>query len=53
MGFAGYADFRPDVSRWGKRGELRCENLLDLPVGKTGRKGEPEPELNGYTVEWR
>jgi hypothetical protein len=30
MGFALYADFRPDVDGWGKRGELRCETLLGL-----------------------
>lgn len=42
-GFAVYADFRPDVSGWGKRGELRCETLLSL------RKKAPmaKPELSG------
>jgi len=30
VGFALYADFRPDVNGWGKRGELRCETLLGL-----------------------
>ncbi|KAI0304087.1 hypothetical protein BC826DRAFT_894815, partial [Russula brevipes] len=30
VGFALYADFRPDVSGWGKRGELKCETLLGL-----------------------
>jgi hypothetical protein len=39
VGFALYADFRPDVSGWGKRGELRCETLLGL---RKGPKGEPE-----------
>jgi len=39
VGFALYADFRPDVSGWGKRGELKCETLLGLR--KKGLKGEP------------
>ena len=30
VGFALYADFRPEVSGWGKRGRLRCETLLGL-----------------------
>ena len=30
VGFALYADFRPEVTGWGKRGELRCEVLLAL-----------------------
>ena len=38
VGFALYADFRPEVSGWGKRGELRCETLLGLR--KKGAKGE-------------
>lgn len=42
VGFALYADFRPDVSGWGKRGELRCETLLGLRKGPKG-----EPELSG------
>lgn len=40
VGFALYADFRPDVTGWGKRGELKCETLLGLR--KKGSKGEPE-----------
>ena len=43
VGFALYADFRPDVSGWGKRGELKCETLLGL---RKGAKGEPVPELS-------
>ena len=30
VGFALYADFRPEVTGWGKRGELKCEVLLAL-----------------------
>lgn len=30
VGFALYADFRPEVTGWGKHGELRCEVLLSL-----------------------
>ena len=33
MGFTLYASFRPDVSGWGKRGELKCETLLGLRKG--------------------
>jgi len=29
-GFALYAEFRPDVDGWGKRGEVRCERILSL-----------------------
>jgi hypothetical protein len=43
VGFGLYADFRPEVSGWGKRGELRCETLLGL---RKGPKGEPEPGLS-------
>jgi len=25
-----YAEFRPDVDGWGKRGEVRCERILSL-----------------------
>ena len=40
VGFGLYADFRPDVNGWGKRGDLRCETLLGLR--KKGAKGEPK-----------
>ncbi|KAI0307152.1 hypothetical protein B0F90DRAFT_1807827 [Multifurca ochricompacta] len=36
MGFSLYADFRPDVNEWGKRGELRCETLLGLRKKRSG-----------------
>jgi hypothetical protein len=39
VGFSLYADFRPDVNGWGKRGELKCETLLALR--KKGPTGEP------------
>ncbi|KAI0284204.1 hypothetical protein BGY98DRAFT_582211 [Russula aff. rugulosa BPL654] len=45
VGFALYADFRPEVSGWGKRGRLRCETLLGLR--KRDRRDEPESELSG------
>jgi hypothetical protein len=41
VGFGLYADFRPEVSGWGKRGEMRCETLLGLRK-KRGPKGEHE-----------
>lgn len=30
VGFSLYADFRPTVDGWGKRGEVRCEHVLSL-----------------------
>ncbi|KAG6333721.1 hypothetical protein ID866_5364 [Astraeus odoratus] len=35
-GYSIYADFRPDVDGWGKRGEVRCATILSL------RKNKPE-----------
>lgn len=29
-GFALYAEFRPEVERWGGRGEVRCDKILVL-----------------------
>jgi len=39
VGFALYADFRPEVTRWGERSELRCEALLTLRKKKTEGSG--------------
>jgi hypothetical protein len=41
VGFALYADFRPEVTRWGERGELRCEALLALRKKKKEGPGDP------------
>lgn len=30
VGFSLYAEFRPTVDGWGKRGEVRCERILSL-----------------------
>lgn len=35
VGFALYTDFRPKVTGWGERGELRCEVLLALRKRQT------------------
>lgn len=41
-----YAEFRPDVDGWGKRGEVRCERILSLrkkdrsTVAETAMKDE-------------
>jgi hypothetical protein len=40
VGFALYADFRPEVTGWGKRGELRCEVLLALRRKQNARLGD-------------
>ena len=51
VGFALYADFRPDVTGWGKRGELRCEALLALrkkkPEGPRDSRTDVETGLRG------
>lgn len=51
VGFALYADFRPDVNGWGKRGELKCETLLGLrkkrPKGEPGLDGAGMAEHSG------
>jgi hypothetical protein len=45
-GFGLYAEFRPDVDGWGKRGEVRCEQILSLrkkdrsTVAETAMKDE-------------
>ncbi|KAH9179690.1 hypothetical protein EDB89DRAFT_2110986 [Lactarius sanguifluus] len=44
VGFALYADFRPEVAGWGKRGELRCEVILALRKTKTEGPGAPGVE---------
>lgn len=49
VGFSLYADFRPDVNGWGKRGELKCETLLALQ--KKGPKGEPGQSRENSRVE--
>jgi hypothetical protein len=34
-GFSLYADFRPQVDGWGKRGEVRCDTILALRLSET------------------
>ncbi|KAG1752714.1 uncharacterized protein EDB91DRAFT_1234689 [Suillus paluster] len=53
-GFGLYAEFRPDVDGWGKRGEVRCERILSLrkkdrsAIAETTAKGEVvKLEVNG------
>ncbi|KAH9062688.1 hypothetical protein EDB87DRAFT_1673687 [Lactarius vividus] len=41
VGFALYADFRPEVTGWGKRGELKCEAILALRRTKAEGPGAP------------
>lgn len=59
VGFSLYADFRPTVDGWGKRGEVRCECILSLRKKGGGEasqigasdarrdKPKPIPELSG------
>ncbi|KAJ8587433.1 hypothetical protein M405DRAFT_310780 [Rhizopogon salebrosus TDB-379] len=44
-GFALYAEFRPDVDGWGKRGEVRCERILSL------RKKDRNDIMSAATVK--
>ena len=39
VGFSLYAEFRPEVAGWGKRGEVKCETIL-----KARRSGTPGRE---------
>lgn len=51
VGFALYADFRPEVTGWGKRGELRCEVILALRKTKTEDLGAPGVETGVTEVD--
>jgi len=50
VGFALYADFRPEVTRWGERGELRCEALLALRKKKTEGPEDSRTGVDNRTV---
>lgn len=36
-----YAEFRPEVSEWGKRSEIRCSKILDLRKPNHQHKAQP------------
>jgi len=40
IGFSLYADFRPTVDGWGKRGEVPCERILSLRKRGDGEGSE-------------
>lgn len=44
VAFGLYAEFRPSVDGWGKKGEVRCEAILGLRKndGKIKYEGRPE-----------
>lgn len=44
VGFALYADFRPDVQGWGGRAEVRCATILGLR-NKDVKKGDEEAKV--------
>ncbi|KAG2056353.1 hypothetical protein BDR06DRAFT_1006064 [Suillus hirtellus] len=48
-GFGLYAEFRPDVDGWGKRGEVRCEQILSLR--KKDRSAVAETAVKGDVVK--
>ncbi|KIK92718.1 hypothetical protein PAXRUDRAFT_146685 [Paxillus rubicundulus Ve08.2h10] len=49
IGFSLYADFRPVVDGWGKRGEVPCERILSLRK-KGGREGS-EAQSKGDVIK--
>lgn len=46
MGFALYADFRPDVQGWGVRAEVRCATILGLRNKDVKKEVEEVPPAN-------
>lgn len=42
VGWELYADFRPEVDGWGKRGQVTCDRILDLRKKK--RSGDDDHE---------
>ncbi|KAF9226546.1 hypothetical protein BS17DRAFT_864779 [Gyrodon lividus] len=49
IGFALYADFRPTVDGWGKRGEVPCKRILSLR--KMGDGEESEAHAKGDVIK--
>lgn len=47
-GYSLYADFRPAVDGWGKRGEVRCAQILSLR--KQGTQEPPPARAGGVAV---
>lgn len=48
-GFSLYTEFRPDVTGWGGRAEVRCEKILSLRKGKSNglRLPQRHPQSEG------
>ncbi|KAL4076062.1 hypothetical protein J3A83DRAFT_4089915 [Scleroderma citrinum] len=47
-GYSLYADFRPTVNEWGKRGEVRCARILSLKKdGQAPKRTDEEPNNDG------
>ncbi|KDR83666.1 hypothetical protein GALMADRAFT_1338794 [Galerina marginata CBS 339.88] len=58
MAWSLYAEFRPEVNQWGKRSEIRCEDILELrkknslPVQEDVRLGSHEnPMVNNVSSQ--
>jgi len=53
VGFSLYADFRPHVGGWGKKGELTCSDILALRRATTAAPEEPnlKKQKSGLSVE--
>lgn len=46
-GYSLYADFRPVVDGWGKRGEVQCARILSLRKdGQLSRRADEEPDTS-------
>lgn len=53
VGFSLYADFRPHVGGWGKKGELTCSDILALRRATTATLEGPDlkKQKSGLSVE--
>ncbi|TFY64277.1 hypothetical protein EVG20_g5997 [Dentipellis fragilis] len=51
LGWALYTDFRPEVSEWGKKGEVRCEKILSLRKRQAVKAGDDEPAKNNQATD--
>ncbi|KAI0308853.1 hypothetical protein OF83DRAFT_1253700 [Amylostereum chailletii] len=52
MGWSFYADFRPDVDGWGKRGQVKCQSILALRKKGDGAERKVKSEESVQTVKY-
>ncbi|KIJ56871.1 hypothetical protein M422DRAFT_238464 [Sphaerobolus stellatus SS14] len=51
LGFSLYADFRPTVDGWGKKGELKCSNILAARRSTTKDKEREGSDTGRYVIQ--